>query len=247
MEGVSPPGIEALPNGKFEDAGAAMSSCKPVNVMVKFACNLYRRNSERMSVDKSNSSKQADEKKAKRESELSNLMKLAQAGNKVAYTELLESLKMHLRTFLPYALNISKRGDDGGLEDLLQEILLAVHQKRHTYNPSLPFLPWFYAISRHKMIDKFRSNGSYLRMVEKVKWENSFGAQEVSNSSDQLHKIEEALGSLPKQQREILELTKAEGLTVAETARKTKLSESHVKVLTHRAIQSIRKHFGRQE
>ena len=33
-------------------------------------------------------------------------------------------------------------------EDLVQEVLIAVHTRRHTYDPSQPFTPWLYGIAR---------------------------------------------------------------------------------------------------
>ena len=33
-------------------------------------------------------------------------------------------------------------------EDVLQEVLLAIHDKRHTWREDAPLLPWLYAIAR---------------------------------------------------------------------------------------------------
>src|SRR5258706_15126542 len=41
-------------------------------------------------------------------------------------------------------------------EDLVQEALLAIHTRRHTYDPSQFFTPWVYAIARYKFIDYLR-------------------------------------------------------------------------------------------
>ena len=41
-------------------------------------------------------------------------------------------------------------------EDIVQEALLAIHLKRHTWQPDLPVLPWVYAIARHKLVDAVR-------------------------------------------------------------------------------------------
>jgi RNA polymerase sigma-70 factor (ECF subfamily) len=38
-------------------------------------------------------------------------------------------------------------------EDLVQEILIGLHGKRHTWDPARPFLPWLHAIARYKLID----------------------------------------------------------------------------------------------
>ncbi len=41
----------------------------------------------------------------------------------------------------------------------MQEVLLAVHLKRHTYDPAAPFAPWLFAVTRNKVIDALRRRG----------------------------------------------------------------------------------------
>ena len=41
-------------------------------------------------------------------------------------------------------------------EDLVQEAVLAVRFKRHTYDPAKPLTPWVHAIARYKSIDFLR-------------------------------------------------------------------------------------------
>ncbi|MGO4843513.1 sigma factor, partial [Rhizobiaceae sp. 2RAB30] len=47
-------------------------------------------------------------------------------------------------------------------EDVVQDTLLAIHLKRHTWMTDAPVLPWVYTIARHKLIDAFRRNGRHL-------------------------------------------------------------------------------------
>src|SRR5277367_6363609 len=44
-------------------------------------------------------------------------------------------------------------------EDIVQDILFAVHLKRHTWDPNAPFAPWLFAIARNKLIDALRRRG----------------------------------------------------------------------------------------
>jgi hypothetical protein len=39
----------------------------------------------------------------------------------------------------------------------VQDMLIAVHEKRHTYDPGRPFVAWLAAIARYKWIDALRS------------------------------------------------------------------------------------------
>ena len=44
-------------------------------------------------------------------------------------------------------------------EDIVQETLLAIHQKRHTWREDMAVRPWLYAIVRYKVVDAFRARG----------------------------------------------------------------------------------------
>ncbi len=64
------------------------------------------------------------------------LMALAQSGDQQAYTRLLKAL-------VPVIRSLARRqiADDILLEDVVQDVLLAVHRVRHTYDPASPFCP----------------------------------------------------------------------------------------------------------
>ncbi|WP_298601013.1 sigma factor [uncultured Sphingorhabdus sp.] len=50
-------------------------------------------------------------------------------------------------------------------EDVVQEALLAIHNRRHTYEPDLPVTAWAYAIARYKLIDHLRANNHEFQMI----------------------------------------------------------------------------------
>ena len=87
-------------------------------------------------------------------------MRAAQAGSGEAYIRLLNSVSTSFRQFA--ALDLRRFGlQPSDVEDVLQEILLAIHLKRHTWRPDHPFAPWLRAITRHKLVD-------FVRMVPQV-------------------------------------------------------------------------------
>ena len=45
-------------------------------------------------------------------------------------------------------------------EDILQEVLLAIHLKRQTWRRDAPVRPWLYALARYKVVDAFRRRGA---------------------------------------------------------------------------------------
>ena len=79
------------------------------------------------------------------------MMAAAQAGDANAYRTLLAELALWLRRY--YA----RRLPSAMTEDAVQDVLLAIHEKRHTYDPVRPFGPWLAAIARYKWIDRLRS------------------------------------------------------------------------------------------
>src|ERR1700710_596551 len=85
------------------------------------------------------------------DSDWSALMLAAQAGNAQPYHRLLMEVTAWLRRYyagrLPPAM----------VADAVQDTLLAIHEKRHTFDPSRPFEPWLAAIARYKWIDRLRA------------------------------------------------------------------------------------------
>ena len=89
------------------------------------------------------------------ESELRALIIASRGGDAAAYRNLLEKLSAQLRGYFKARLNRLNRGAVEA-EDLVQETLLAVHTRSHTYDPSQLLTPWIYAIARYKLVDYLR-------------------------------------------------------------------------------------------
>ncbi len=89
------------------------------------------------------------------ESELHTLMVAGLAGDAAAHRALLERLSRQLRGYYKGQLSRVGRGPVEA-EDLVQEALIAIHTRRHTYDASQPFTPWMYAIARYKLVDYLR-------------------------------------------------------------------------------------------
>src|SRR5689334_14326828 len=76
------------------------------------------------------------------------LMKRAQAGDAAAYVELLNEITPILRRTIRRQRAFLSTED---IEDLVQEVLLSVHAVRATYDPSRPFIPWLFAITKNRL------------------------------------------------------------------------------------------------
>jgi RNA polymerase sigma-70 factor, ECF subfamily len=93
-----------------------------------------------------------------RDIEWSNLMRAAIDGNEAAYRKLLEDLSCVLRK--PVRRELAGLGTSGNdIEDVVQDILLAIHLKRHTWDSSMSLTSWVTAVARNKIIDNLRRQG----------------------------------------------------------------------------------------
>jgi len=84
-----------------------------------------------------------------REDEWTGLMRSAISGDDAAYHRLLKAVTPVLRAAARRGLARAGQPVDQS-EDIVQDILLAVHLKRHTWDANAPFAPWLFAIARNR-------------------------------------------------------------------------------------------------
>lgn len=176
---------------------------------------------------------------SKDERELSQLMGNSQSGDAESYRLLLERVRAMLQRYTENAFAKFGLGGSGGQEDVLQDILLAIHLKRHTYDPDQFFLPWLYAVARYKVIDHLRKNKVGMRSTVSLddEMENLEALMPLEIGADL--DIEALCESLPEKQRVVLKMVKIEGLSIDEASKRTGFSSSDIKVTVHRAIKSL--------
>ena len=173
------------------------------------------------------------------ERELHALMILALDGDAAAYAELLGRLARVLRSYLKKATRASAPAEQ--IEDLIQDVLLAIHQKRSTYQPERALMPWVFTIARYKLIDGYRARG---REVLTIPLDTHPDLEELTRDvSDPVATkmdLETILEKLSPKQREILELAKVDGVPLAEIGQAKNMSLSAVKVTIHRALAMLK-------
>ena len=171
------------------------------------------------------------------ELELRPLMIAALGGDADAHRAVLERLSRQLRSYFKNQLIRIGRGPVEA-EDLVQETLIAIHTRRHTYHPSQPFTPWVYAIARYKFIDYLRrAHGSIqdLPIEDTKEIPTADDASHVESSLD----LERLMAGLPTRVRQAIHAVKLDGLSVTETATQYGMSESNVKVSIHRGLKAM--------
>jgi RNA polymerase sigma-70 factor (ECF subfamily) len=172
------------------------------------------------------------------ETELAMLLRAAIAGDEKAYATFLGRTATVVRGFA------RRKIVHGGVdpEDIVQETLLAIHMKRHTWISDAPVLPWIYAIARFKLIDAFRKRGRRVE-IEIGDIADTIAQLETETVSDR--EIERVLDRLAPGQRSVVAAISIEGHSIGETAAKFGMTETAVRVALHRGLRSIAKKFGR--
>jgi RNA polymerase sigma-70 factor (ECF subfamily) len=174
------------------------------------------------------------------EDRLRGLLVQGLGGDAAAYREFLRQLTAHLRAFLRRRL---QRIPDE-VEDLVQETLLAIHNQRHTYDPGQPLTAWVHAIAKYKLIDCLRRRAGRDDVTETLDEELEVFAAVSSEAADARRAVAKLLAALPEKQRLAIVCMKLEGLSVIETAKRTGMSESAVKVYVHRGLKALSKMIG---
>jgi RNA polymerase sigma factor (sigma-70 family) len=156
-------------------------------------------------------------------------MAATQRGDADAYRALLVELTIWLRRYYVRRLPPSMT------EDAVQDVLLAVHEKRHTYDPARPFGPWLAAIARYKWIDRLRA----LKADTSEPLDENIGVADHGDGVVASSALRRLLASLKPAQADVIRLVKIEGYSIEQASQATGQSVSLVKVNIHRGIKRL--------
>ncbi len=159
------------------------------------------------------------------------------SGDQAAYGQFLTELRSALRTHFQKRI-AALRQHHLDVEDVVQDTLLAVHRKSHTWDRETPVTAWVTAIARYKLIDCMRRSGSVGSEVS-LEHAATLIADGEADAETTLA-LRQAMATLPARMNALLQLVKIEGLSVREAALQTNSSESAVKVNVHRAIKLLK-------
>lgn len=171
-----------------------------------------------------------------RDDEWTGLMRSAIAGDGEAYHRLLRQITPVLRAAARRGLARAGQPVDQS-EDIVQDILLAVHLKRHTWDTNAPFAPWLFAIARNKLIDALRRRGrrifvnidDFADVLPDTPAAPTVAASEVTAQ----------LQTLPQRQRDVLQSISIDANSIKQTAAKFSMTEGAVRVALHRALSTL--------
>jgi RNA polymerase sigma factor (sigma-70 family) len=132
-------------------------------------------------------------------------------------------------------------GNRASSEDLVQDVFVRILKYRRTYRPGSRFLTWMYHIARHARLDYYR------RRRGEVEWDDSYAATlapcDPAETAQRRHLLALALQRLPDEKREVLVLSRFQGLRYEEIGELLNCEPGAVKVRVHRAMHALRSCF----
>ncbi|RQR32920.1 MULTISPECIES: sigma-70 family RNA polymerase sigma factor [unclassified Burkholderia] len=167
------------------------------------------------------------------------LMACAQIGDREAYRRLLESIAPYLRRL---AARHGVHPDT--IEDVVQDILVTLHQVRHTYAPERPFGPWLVSIASRRIVDALRRQGRAASREMPLDPDHETLAGDGANLMEEAadaQVLRDALARLPLGQREAIRMLKLEEMSLKEAAVASGMTVAALKVAVHRGIKTLRK------
>lgn len=165
---------------------------------------------------------------------LEDLLRAANRGDGRAYAKF-------LREITPLVRGVARSRSSGlGMdvsEDIVQETLLAIHQKRHTWREDLPVKPWLYAIVRYKVIDAFRARGRRIHL--QIDDFADVIPAEPGEDPTQRGDVERVIGRLDERSARIVRAIGLEGATISDVAGEHDMTETAVRVALHRGLKRL--------
>jgi RNA polymerase sigma-70 factor (ECF subfamily) len=173
-----------------------------------------------------------------RDEEWSAWMRAGLAGDGAAYARLLHALTPFLRGLARSGLSRAGR-PVAEAEDIVQDVLIAIHTKRASWIPSQPLVPWLRAILKHKLIDALRRRGSQGHIdIDEFAEAIPAPSNEPEIATQDVVKLAE---NLPAGQKAVIRSMFVDGNDTRETAAALSMSEGAVRVALHRGLAGLAK------
>ncbi|NVB41566.1 RNA polymerase sigma factor [Pseudenhygromyxa sp. WMMC2535] len=176
-------------------------------------------------------------------------------GDPQAFSALHGALSPRLRGFLMKLVR-----DDATVDDLIQLTFLKAHLARERFtlrgdDPDGSVQGWYFAIARNVALDHLRQRGR--RERRRVDLEASPNAElpddtgtieeaigERERAEEIVARVREAIAALPQGQREVVELHKLRGMSMAEVAERLQIREGAARVRAHRGYKTLARILG---
>ena len=147
----------------------------------------------------------------------------------------------HHRRLYNFCLRLC--GDRQVAEDLTQEVFTRILKYRHTYRTGSDFKVWTYQMARNAAADHYRKRSRMVEVDEEPSPELESGSPrpldelESAEAASLLHR---ALQKLPLEKRELLVMSRFQGLKYEQIAEILDCTVGAVKVRVHRSVKQLR-------
>jgi len=128
-------------------------------------------------------------------------------------------------------------------EDLVQDVFFRVLKYAKSYDPDCSFARWLYGMAHNAYRDaRHKTRGEQGDTLPDVRSTEPMAEEIFANKQDVMF-LEEALQRLPEDKREVLVLSRYQGLRYEDIAAILKCEVGTVKVRAYRALKELRETF----
>jgi len=163
-------------------------------------------------------------------------MRAAQAGELDALGALFS--RHHRRV---HALCYRLTGDAAAAEDLTQESFLRIIRYRESFGGRAKFTTWLYRVVRNRCVDYHAANKREIERRDIMAHDPTVQKTATDSGNERHEMLRGALDRLPAPMREVLVLSRYQGLKYREIAELCEESVGAVKVRAHRAMRELRR------
>lgn len=126
-------------------------------------------------------------------------------------------------------------------EDLVQEVFLRILKYRQSYRKGTPFRAWMYQIARNARVDAFHKQRADVSLEPEL--EPAVIPADSAQQRQEVQMLYRALLQMPEEKKEVLILSRFQGLKYEEIAQLLGCEVNTVKTKVHRALQELRELF----
>jgi RNA polymerase sigma-70 factor (ECF subfamily) len=167
------------------------------------------------------------------------IMKRVKEGNLAELSVLFERYHLRLYNFM-----LRLTFDRSASQDLTQNLFYRIIKYRHTFKEDHSFKSWIYQLARNIHVDFCKQQQKATERITQVEeYNENFAEEKEGFNEEEYDKLDRAMARLTPEQKEILVLSRFQGMKYEEISSIRDLSVPAIKVQVHRAIKQLREHY----